>query len=569
MENSNFSEQETVQSVKFTQNQQAYFAEIRQKQDKQRRFGISYFGKIWFIPLIFGALFPLCLYKNEYGILWPVFLCIALFLVHMLAKRLSDGTIDEYENVDYVEREKSKFSIFCIVTIILLSIEVCTSMSLSLVTQSKVLMLVMTLIYLWHVFAPKIETGLLNTIKILVISFFYPLTRLTEPISDMNHFFKKKKAEEQNSNAKKGSASAVLLGLVISIPVLIVVVALLATADLVFGKAVHGMFNWVKVADAYDYFWIIFFCIAGIWFSYCVVKGLIEENEYFSDAKPAEEKHSATSAIAFSIPITIVYIIFILIQLIFLLGHFSLPKGMTYAEYAHQGFYQLIAVAMINLFIILIIQHFFDESRALKAVLMVLSICTYGMIFSSAARLFMYIDAYAMTFQRVYALFFLAVLAVWLGALIVKIKNPGKSIMRFCIVSAVVMFLCFAFSHPDYWMAKYDIAKWESEGVTQANYLENADRIDQYYLDSLEPEDEPTDQDFKNQEKYDYILYQLSYDAVPAISNEKLRKQALKSYKSSDGFYGNGNSASIYRNEVPNEFQKMRNFNFSRYFAGQ
>lgn len=118
-------------------------------------------------------------------------------------------------------------------------------------------------------------------------------------------------------------------------------------------------------------------------------------------------------------------------------------------------------------------------------------------------------------------------------------------------------------------MAKYDIAKWESEGVTQANYLENADRIDQYYLDSLEPEDEPTDQDFKNQEKYDYILYQLSYDAVPAISNEKLRKQALKSYKSSDGFYGNGNSASIYRNEVPNEFQKMRNFNFSRYFAGQ
>lgn len=360
-----------------------------------------------------------------------------------------------------------------------------------------------------------------------------------------------------------------LLGLVISIPVLIVVVALLATADLVFGKAVHGMFNWVKVADAYDYFWIIFFCIAGIWFSYCVVKGLIEENEYFSDAKPAKEKHSATSAIAFSIPITIVYIIFILIQLIFLLGHFSLPKGMTYAEYAHQGFYQLIAVAMINLFIILIIQHFFDESRALKAVLMVLSICTYGMIFSSAARLFMYIDAYAMTFQRVYALFFLAVLAVWLGALIVKIKNPGKSIMRFCIVSAVVMFLCFAFSHPDYWMAKYDIAKWESEGVTQANYLENADRIDQYYLDSLEPEDEPTDQDFKNQEKYDYILYQLSYDAVPAISNEKLRKQALKSYKSSDGFYGNGNSASIYRNEVPNEFQKMRNFNFSRYFAGQ
>lgn len=36
MENSNFSEQETVQSVKFTQNQQAYFAEIRQKQDKQK-----------------------------------------------------------------------------------------------------------------------------------------------------------------------------------------------------------------------------------------------------------------------------------------------------------------------------------------------------------------------------------------------------------------------------------------------------------------------------------------------------------------------------------------------------
>lgn len=547
------------------QNRETYFTELRQKQDRQRKFGVEYFRKIWFVPFIFGAMFPFCLYKNENGIFWVLFMAVALFLVHIVAKRLSEGTIDEYEKVDYLERDRSKFSIFCKVMLMALTVLICTTMSNEITGYAELLMLALTLLYLWNVFAPKENSGLINTIRMLFISFFSPLVKLPDPISDMSHYFKQKKIEEKSTEGKQGTGRAVALGLLISIPVLIIVIALLAQADMVFGRAVKRFTDIFSVGNVDNIFFVTVYIIVGIWFSYCVVSWLIEDNQYLVEKK-AVEKHRAISAIAFSIPITIVYIIFILIQLIYLLGHFELPKGMTYSKYAREGFYQLLAVAIINLAIILILQYFFEENRALKVILLIISLCTFGMIFSSADRMLMYIDAYGMTFQRVFVLLFLLILSVWLGAAVVKINKTEISVMRFCIVVASILFTVFGFSHPDYYMAKYDIAKWESEGISAEDYLIAEQHFVEYYKDSLEHE-YPGVEDEEIINKYSFVLTSLSYDAVTAAENDKLKEKLLQSYKGMDSLYHYGYSSSSYIDEGPNLFQKIRNFNFSRYFA--
>lgn len=563
-QNQQYTKYQNQQNIQFL-DREVYFAELRQKHDRQRRFGIEYFRKIWFVPLIFGALLPFCLYKNENGIFWVVFMAAALFLVHVVANRLSGGTIDEYEKVDYLKRDRSKFSIFCKVMLMALTVLICTTMSNEITAYSMLLMLAITLLYLWNVFAPKENSDLLNTIRMLFLSFFAPLVKLPDPISDMSHYFKQKKTEEIEGTSKNETGRAVALGLLISIPVLIIVIALLAQADLVFGRAVKRFTDLFSVNKIDDIFFITVYVIVGIWFSYCVVSWLIDDNQYYTE-KNSKEKHRAVSAIAFSVPLTMVYIIFILIQLIFLLGHFELPKGMTYSKYAHEGFYQLLAVAIINLAIILIIQYFFEENRVLKTVLIIISVCTYGMIFSSADRMLMYIRAYGMTFQRIFVLLFLLILSMWLGAAVVKINKPEISVMRFCIVIATILFTAFGFSHPDYYMAKYDIAKWNSEGISEEDYLIAEENFDNYYLDSLEHE-YPGIEDEEIINKYSFVLTSLSYDAVTAAENDKLREKLQKSYHSMDSLYPPVNSSSLVSDEEPSTFQRIRNFNFSRYIA--
>ena len=53
--------------------------------------------------------------------------------------------------------------------------------------------------------------------------------------------------------------------------------------------------------------------------------------------------------------------------------------------YAREGFFQLLTVGFINLAIVLVCMTFFRESRLLKAVLTVMSLCTFVMI---ASRVF-------------------------------------------------------------------------------------------------------------------------------------------------------------------------------------
>ncbi|MCQ5149806.1 DUF4153 domain-containing protein, partial [Coprococcus eutactus] len=68
----------------------------------------------------------------------------------------------------------------------------------------------------------------------------------------------------------------------------------------------------------------------------------------------------------------------------------GLPDDMTYAEYARRGLFQLLFVAVVNVSIVLIFDAIIRKSVVLKTVLVVMCICTYIMIPSSAVRLSMY-----------------------------------------------------------------------------------------------------------------------------------------------------------------------------------
>jgi len=141
----------------------------------------------------------------------------------------------------------------------------------------------------------------------------------------------------------------------------------------------------------------------------------------------------------------VLYLLFSAIQIVYLfIGNMQLPAGVTYAEYARRGFFQLLFVCVLNLAAVLSIQSYFKENRVLKALLLAISGCTLIMTASSACRMLLYIRAYQLTFLRVSVLVALAVIALLMAgdrkdcktavpAVPVWICAGGSGVSRICL----------------------------------------------------------------------------------------------------------------------------------------
>lgn len=93
----------------------------------------------------------------------------------------------------------------------------------------------------------------------------------------------------------------------------------------------------------------------------------------------------------------------------------------------------------------------------LKAILTVISLCTYIMVASSAYRMILYIRICQLTFLRIIVLWALAVTAFVLAGIIVTIFHPDFRLFRYCMMVVTVFYLVLAFAKPDYWIAGYNI----------------------------------------------------------------------------------------------------------------
>jgi hypothetical protein len=89
-------------------------------------------------------------------------------------------------------------------------------------------------------------------------------------------------------------------------------------------------------------------------------------------------------------------------------GTCALPPGVTYAEAAHEGFFQLLAAALVVLALLMALPARTAlsspaQERAFRALASVLVVTTLPMVLSGVARLLRYEDAYGLTRLRILA----------------------------------------------------------------------------------------------------------------------------------------------------------------------
>ena len=260
---------------------------------------------------------------------------------------------------------------------------------------------------------------------------------------------------------KQQTARSVLLGLWI-------VVSLLASADAAFGALIERIFGvWSVSKTVRTVIRAVFYTLIPALVFYSALAAQTERSDF-----PAKEKRCASAlvAITFTGALAVVYAVFCGIQIAVLFaGDVSaLPEGMTYAEYAREGFFQLLLVSGINVVLIITAQRRFVSSKALRALLVFLTACTYLMEASSAMRMMLYVNAYGLTYLRLLVLWFLSLLALILGAAVYTVFHENFRLFRFTLIASMALWLVFAFARPDAIAARYNLAKHGLDDTTEA-----------------------------------------------------------------------------------------------------
>ena len=290
---------------------------------------------------------------------------------------------------------------------------------------------------------------------------FLSLGELGRPFGDGIHYYRTR--GKKNKMFWNG-----VLGVVIAVPLLLIVVALLSAADALFRNLTTEMFDWVQPENIFK----VLLRVVWIFFASYMLTAFLCKRSIKEEIK---DKRKAEPVLAITITglLSLIYILFSGIQIFGLfLGRMQLPEDYTYAMYAREGFFQLLAVSILNLIIVLCAMSYFKESKVLKVILTIMSLCTFVMIASSAMRMIIYIRYYYMTFLRIFVLWALVVLFFLFVGVIISIYREGFRLFRYSVAVVTVLYLALAFSRPDYIVAKINVANAVQASVDAAEVKE-------------------------------------------------------------------------------------------------
>lgn len=218
---------------------------------------------------------------------------------------------------------------------------------------------------------------------------------------------------------------AIVRGLLIALPVVVIFGALLASADLIFADLIRRVFAQDILEELLRWGWhgalilaVGFLALGGL--AYTVGRPPKDERQV---ALPAVPRFLGflESAIVIN-AVNVLFVLYVLIQLRYLFGgQLNVAAGghFTYAEYARRGFGELMAVSILALGMVLALNAITQregrrQGLAFNISSTILVALTCVMLASAFKRLLLYEDFYGFTEMRLYSHVFM----VWLGLLL-------------------------------------------------------------------------------------------------------------------------------------------------------
>ncbi|MEM7033477.1 MAG: DUF4173 domain-containing protein, partial [Chloroflexota bacterium] len=297
----------------------------------------------------------------------------------------------------------------------------------------------------------------------------------------------------------------VFRGFLIAIPVLATFTCFLASADLVFASYVEAFFDLDFLDNVGELLWRTFLVLVIGWFLAGGFVYALSRQETDDMDHPAEKAiFQAGRRIPFGFIegvtllslVNLLFLAFVAIQFTYLFGGLASLEATdyTYAEYARRGFFELIAVSLMTLGLILGLywimrrnsqsQEFVFNSLGTLMVALVII-----MLISAFQRLLLYEAAFGYTELRLYSHVFMIWLALTLLWFLVTLWSPKFRFGIGALVAGFGFLITLNLINPDAFIARQNLAHFEQNGTFEKqsalDRYDGARQLDVGYLSSL------------------------------------------------------------------------------------
>lgn len=278
-----------------------------------------------------------------------------------------------------------------------------------------------------------------------------------------------------SSSGRSSAGRGVAVGLA-AVAVLLVFVPLLASADAAFAALVDAVTPAVDAGSTIR--WAVLFGLgaaaaAGVGFL------LIAPPEPRDPARRPTRLRCLDWALPTGLLVA-VFALFVGVQLVTLFGSHEYvlrTTGVTYAEYARSGFWQLLAVTALALGVLAFDSRWAPDRTATeratkRGLLAALALLMLVVVASAWHRMWLYQQAYGFTVLRLLVL----TVELWLGAcfvlaLVAVLRLRPAGLSRPMVALGVVALLGLAVLDPERFVAEQDVARFAATGELDTWYL--------------------------------------------------------------------------------------------------
>ena len=410
-----------------------------------QRIGME-FGFFGVLSIFYGVSASFCLFRNPLGITVPLFVAVTYGAAFLIFRKMG------------VPIKKDSYLLAAVSLLIGLSACFTGNMAVGYY-MNRLALILLFCIFILHQCHQDNKWNIGKYMASIVLYLAQAMGMVLYPFRHLGEYILSLK-DKRSRNVFR-----LLAGACAAVPAVIFLCVLLSGADMVFRNMLSVVIS--KFLNP-----VTLFLVARARHIPAVL-GTGIATRCISDGMVNVRRHSPVAAVSFMAMVGLVYLVFCVIQIVYLfMGKGSLPEGMTYSQYARQGFFQLLFVAVLNLVMVLMCLKYFREHVLLNGFLLLVSLCTYVMLASAAYRMVLYVQQYQLTFLRILVLWFLAMLFVLMAGVVILIFNHEFPLFRFCLAVVSSFYLVFAWMRPDYITARYNVAHKDSiAGVEQRDFM--------------------------------------------------------------------------------------------------
>lgn len=252
------------------------------------------------------------------------------------------------------------------------------------------------------------------------------------------------------------------IGLVIAVPVTLIFGVLLAEADPVFGRLASRVVQFDRFACD------VAIVVVWSWVAAGVLQTLMLEKNTRPRAPTSGGRFGLSEIGPVLAVVDLLFLGFVLVQVHYLFGGSGLVgalTGLSYAEYARRGFFELVAVAALTLPLLLMTDWVLDKRdprlvRRFRLLALLMLVLLAVILASALQRMRLYTQQYGLTELRLYTSAFMGWLTLVFGWFVATVLRGRRHLFVGGAVSAALLVLVgLNLANPDAVIARVNLGR--------------------------------------------------------------------------------------------------------------